>query len=150
MDWSRPRSGALTYAAGHFPLAKAFMFRMWCEWAAQREAVPPPDLSGACKYGSLLMCRLFGGSIRGHYQHQYNDIDGLHLDLSHDAADVAAMRDPYLHEPLYFAIPEGQQALQGCLPRVDAWVLRYLDERLASPLCLSSGSGSRRHADRRA
>lgn len=131
MDWSEPRSGPLKYSDAQFVLAKAYVFRMWCEWAAQREAAVPLDLSGACKYGSLFMCRVFGGAIHGHYQHQYNHIDGLRVDLSWDAADVAAMTHPFLHEPLYFAIPEHQHTLQGCLPRVDRWVVGFLAEDLA-------------------
>lgn len=132
MDWSLARAGQRTYCPAQFPLAQAFVFRKWVEWAVQREATPPLDLSGACKYGSLFMCQVYGGSIQGHYQHQYNHINGLQVDLSQDAADVAAMTHPYLHEPLYFAIPEGQVSLESCLPRVDRWVLQYLAENRQS------------------
>ena len=59
------------------------------------------------------MHRLFGGSLRGNYQHQYNDIGGLHVDLGRDAADVRAMSDPWLHEPLYFDVPEQRGGLAG-------------------------------------
>jgi hypothetical protein len=128
MDWRQTHTGPLMYSEAQFGWAKAFVFRQWCAWAVQREAPAPLDLSGACKYGSLFMCRVYGGSIQGHYQHQYNHINGQRVDLSYDAADVAGMAQPYLHEPLYFDIPEGQRALAGCLPRVDHWVSLYLAE----------------------
>jgi len=126
VNWTEARPGPLTYSYDQFALAKAFFFTKWCEWALERGAVAPKDLSGACRYGSLFVCRVYGGSIRGHYQHQYNDVGGLRVDLSHDAADVGAMLQPYLHEPLYFELVEQQVSLAGCLPRVDRWVVEFL------------------------
>ena len=74
------------------------------------------------------MNQIFGGSIRGHYEHQYNMIEGRIVDLSHDALDVGKIINPYLHEPDYFAIPERQDALDNCLPRVACWVVQFLAE----------------------
>ena len=128
MDWCHPRAGRICYSAERFVLAQAFFLRMWVEWAAERGAPVPADLSGSCKYGSLFICRVFGGAINGHYQHQYNRIEGLRLDMSADAADVAAMHEAYLHEPGYFQIPEVGRMLDRCLPRVDAWVELFLGE----------------------
>ncbi|WP_430330549.1 hypothetical protein, partial [Salmonella enterica] len=50
-------------------------FTSGAELAVGRNAVAPPDLSGACRCGSLFMNRVFGGSLRGHVQHPYNYID---------------------------------------------------------------------------
>lgn len=125
-NWSIARPGVRAYSYDQFRLAKAFVFRKWGEWALVRGVAPPQDLSGACRYGSLFICRVYGGSIQGHYQHQYNRVEGRCVDLSHDAADVGAMTDPYRHEPSYFELPEQQASLQGCLPRVDRWVAEYL------------------------
>ena len=63
MDWNQPRRGHRTYSVDQFEPSWQFVFRQWCDWAAQRDAAPPVDLSGACRYGALFMCRVFGGSI---------------------------------------------------------------------------------------
>ena len=70
----------------------------------------------------------FGGTICGHYEHQYNVIGGRIVDLSHDAIDVGRITNPYLHEPGFFAIPEKQASLNGCLPRVGRWVAQFMAE----------------------
>lgn len=127
-DWTITREAQLSYSYERFALAKAFVFRKWCERAVEKHALVPTDLSGSCKYGSLFMIHVFGGSICGHYEHQYNIIGGRIVDLSHDAIDVGRITNPYLHEPDYFAIPEKQASLNGCLPRVQLWVAEFLVE----------------------
>jgi hypothetical protein len=74
------------------------------------------------------MNQVFGGTIRGHYQHQYNLIDGRIVDLSHDAIDVGKMSNPYLHEPDFFLIPSKKTALNRCLPRVEGWAQQFRAE----------------------
>jgi hypothetical protein len=74
------------------------------------------------------MNQVFGGVIQGHYEHQYNMIEGRIVDLSHDAMDVGRMQNPYRHEPDFFAIPQKNAALNNCLPRVEVWVLQFLAE----------------------
>lgn len=128
MNWTNPHTGLLPYTYKNFAYAKVFVFRKWCEMALARQALAPTDLSGACKYGSVFMQRVFGGTLRGHFEHQYNLIDGRLVDLSHDAMDVGRMRNPYLHEPDYFAVPELTASLDGCVPRVDTWVVEFLAE----------------------
>lgn len=128
MNWTDPRTGLLPYSYENFAHAKVFVFRKWCERAIECQAQVPTDLSGACKYGSLFMQRVFGGSLRGHFEHQYNFIDGRLVDLSHDAADVGRMRNPYLHEPDYFAMPELMASLDGCVPRIELWAAEFMDE----------------------
>jgi len=127
-DWTLNRKAQLAYSYERFAQAKVFVFRKWCEQAADRGAITPTDLSGSCKYGSLFMNQVFGGAIHGHYEHQYNLIGGRIVDLSHDAIDVGRISNPYLHEPDYFAIPEKQASLNGCLPRVEGWVVEFLVE----------------------
>lgn len=128
MDWTAHHEGVLVYSYQNFAYAKVFVFRKWCEFAVERHAKTPTDLSGACKYGSLFMNRVFGGAIHGHYEHQYNRIDGRIVDLSHDSADVARMSTPYLHAPEYFSVPEQRDSLDACLPRVERWVIEFLEE----------------------
>jgi hypothetical protein len=127
-DWTVDRKSQLDYSYERFALAKVFVFRKWCEQAAERQALLPLDLSGSCKYGSLFMNQIFGGTICGHYEHQYNLIGGRIVDLSHDALDVGRITNPYLHEPDYFSIPEKQASLNSCLPRVTSWVVQFMLE----------------------
>ncbi len=128
IDWTVEQTAQITYSYEHFAHAKVFIFRKWCELASERHKCPPTDLSGACKYGSLFMNRVFGGVIHGHYEHQYNRIAGRIVDLSHDAMDVGNMTNPYLHEPDFFTIPEKQVSLNNCLPRVECWVIQFISE----------------------
>jgi len=125
-DWMLEREARLAYSYERFAQSKVFVYGKWCEQAAERGIMRPDDLSGACKFGSLFMNQVFGGYIRGHYQHQYNHIGGRIVDLSHDAQDVGRMDNPYLHEPDYFAIPEKHAALSRCLPRVADWVSEFM------------------------
>lgn len=125
-DWTAPRAGRLAYSHENFAAAKIFMIAKWRDRAALSSAAAPIDLSGACKYGSLFVQCVFGGAIRGHYEHQFNFIEGRLVDLSHDALDVGRMRNPYLHEPAYFLVPEIQASLAGCLPRAERWADEFL------------------------
>lgn len=125
--------GPIAYSPARFADAKAFVFRLWCELALERQAPVPSDLSGACKYGSLFVQGVFGGVIEGHYAHQFNRIDGRLIDLGHDALDVGRMRNPYLHDADYFLIPEYRDRLARCAPRVEAWVAGFLCPPLSSP-----------------
>jgi hypothetical protein len=122
-------AGLLAYDYVHFAHAKVFAFRKWCEFAIERKARQPEDLSGACKYGSQFMRQIFGGTIEGHFEHQFNRINGRLVDLGHDAQDVGRMRYPYLHEAGYFDVPEQQAAMRACLPRVASWVEAFMGEQ---------------------
>lgn len=138
IDWTVTRKAQIAYSYERFAQAKIFVFRKWSEQAIARGLLPPVDLSGSCKYGSLFMCQIFGGVIHGHFEHQYNVIDGRIVDLSHDAIDVGRILSPYLHEPDFFTIPEKQASLNRCLPRVDGWVIEFLAEINSSEALISS------------
>lgn len=129
-DWTSSRPSRLCYTYENFAYAKLFLFGKWCESAMERQVAQPNDLSGACKYGSLFMQCVFGGGLRGHFEHQYNFIDGRLVDLSHDAADVGRMSNPYLHEPEYFSVPELQASLAQCLARSEGWADEFIAERI--------------------
>lgn len=126
VDWTLSRHASTPYSYAAFAAAKLWFFGRWCDLAAQQGLNAPGDLSGSCKFGSIFMQAVFGGSIRGHFEHQYNFIDGRVVDLSHDAADVGRMRNPYLHEPDYFDIPEVQSSLAGCQVRAERWASEFL------------------------
>lgn len=126
VDWTLPRDARVAYSYTRFAAAKAWFFERWVAWAAEREAVAPQDLSGSCRYGSIFVQAVFGGTICGHYAHQYNLIDGRVVDLSHDALDVGRMRHAYLHEPEYFKLPELQTSLASCRPRAERWAGEFI------------------------
>jgi hypothetical protein len=132
-DWTSPQAGRLPYTYDNFAKAKVFVFSKWCESAVDCKLTQPTDLSGSCKYGSLFMQYVFGGTIRGHYEHQYNFINGRLVDLSHDAIDVGRMSNPYLHEPDYFVIPEFQASLTQCSPRAEQWAEEFLGNQRVRP-----------------
>ncbi|MGE0113753.1 MAG: transcriptional regulator [Steroidobacteraceae bacterium] len=116
----------LTLTSAELALARQFVFAKWCERAHERGEATPLDLSHSCKYGTLFMHTVFGGDIAGNYQHQFNIINGSIVDLSDAAADVCALLHPYIHEPELFDIPEHTASMQGCQPRVAAWVAEFL------------------------
>lgn len=129
VDWTSSRVARLVYTYENFSAAKSWMFEQWTEFAAERGLAKPVDLSGSCIYASILVQSVFGGGIRGHFQHQYNVIGGRVVDLSHDALDVGLMRTPYLHEPAYFDVPEVQVSLAACMARAERWANGFVDAR---------------------
>jgi hypothetical protein len=106
-------------------LAREFVFVKWCERAQERGEAPPVDLSRSCKYGTLFMHTVFGGTIAGNYQHQFNVIDDRIVDLSDGAADVALLSFPYRHDPDLFGVAEHIASMDGCRPRVDVWAAEF-------------------------
>jgi hypothetical protein len=106
-------------------LAREFVFAKWCERARERGEERPLDLSRSCKYGTLFMRTVFGGTIAGNYQHQFNVIDDRIVDLSDGAADVALLAFPYRHDPELFGIVEHIASMDGCRPRVNAWAAEF-------------------------
>jgi hypothetical protein len=128
IDWTSARVAKLSYSYSHFANAKLFVFEKWCELAVDRCIAKPLDLSGSCKYGSLFVQSVFGGSIRGHFEHQYNIVEGRIVDLSHDALDVGLMFNPYSHEQEFFSVSELQSSLVSCTPRVEKWATEFIKE----------------------
>ena len=128
-DWTVDRKAKIAYSYERFAQAKIFVFRKWCDQAKDRGLLPPADLSGSCKYGSLFMNQSFSVA-RYTVIMNINTISsgGRIVDLSHDAIDVGRITNPYLHEPDYFAIPEKRASLNKCLPRVEGWVIEFLAE----------------------
>jgi hypothetical protein len=129
VDWTSHREGRVAYSYVSFAAAKSWMFDQWTDFAAERGLARPVDLSGSCKYGSIFVQSVFGGSIRGHFEHQYNFLGGRLVDMSHDALDVGRMRNPYLHEPEYFNIPELQTSLATCVARAERWADEFVETR---------------------
>lgn len=98
----------------------------WRERASERGRPVPADLSGSCKFTSLLAQRLFGGRLRGNADHQFLELPGgERLDLNADAADVRDLQargiDPWRHDPLFWHNPDHRASLRSCAARVAIW-----------------------------
>ncbi len=114
--------------------AKAFLLRKWKErW---RDRNPngtighddePSDLSGSCKFSSMFAQKIFGGQIRGNYDHQFVVLrNGKVLDLNGDAADVKGIKTPYIHDRRFFGNRDHKESMRSCEPRVERWVSDFL------------------------
>lgn len=126
IDFTLPKIARISYSYENFSKAKMFFFGKWCQVASSRKLIKPTDLSSACKYGSLFTQSIFGGAVRGNYEHQFNIVDGRRVDLSHDSLDVGRMSNPYLHEQSYFDIPETRASLTGCSSRAEEWATEFM------------------------
>jgi hypothetical protein len=108
-------------------LARAFVFERWRERQAILGHPDPADLSGSCKFTSLFAARIFGGLRKGNDMHEHVRLpDGSVLDLNAGAADVAALADPYRHDPAFWNNPDHRESVRSCGPRVDAWARIFL------------------------
>ena len=86
----------------------------------------PVDLSSSCKFGALLVRKLYGGEIRGGWDHVHCRLmDGTILDLSRWAADVEAIRragiDPYVNDRAFIRSHDFRDSLENCSRRVESW-----------------------------
>jgi hypothetical protein len=109
-------------------LAKAFVFEKWKERAAEMGRSTPEDLSYACKFTSIFAQRVFGGELRGNYDHQYLVThDGKIVDLNEEARDVLELGDDaHEHDDEFFGSDDHEASLASCLPRVEKWVQEFL------------------------
>ena len=117
--------------------ARAFALLMWqerhdekaAEWKAAtgsdwtRER--PADLSSSCKFTSLFAAVVFGGEMKGNYDHQFAAADGKIIDLNAEADDVKGRAGVHEHDPDFFWSPDHLDSLRSCLPRVERWLAAY-------------------------
>lgn len=109
--------------------AQAFVLKMWRERAAEMGREQPLDLSSSCKFTSMFAQHVFGGEIRGNYDHQFVSLpNGEVLDLNIDAEDVKAMSSPHEHDKRFFNNPKHKASMASCLPRVEKWVEEFRRE----------------------
>ena len=82
----------------------------------------PTDLSGACKFASLLGKEIFGLGIQGNWGHQFNVLpSGKPLDLLEGKAGEVG----YLHDKEFFNNPEHRKSLESCKARVADWAKEF-------------------------
>jgi len=112
--------------AENVEFAKQFVLAKWRERATERLMAPPQDLSSSCKFTSLFAREVFGGKIRGNWDHQFVVLPGGDiLDLNEDALDVQGMSDPYRHDDLFWMNREHRKSLKSCMPRVKTWISEF-------------------------
>jgi hypothetical protein len=112
--------------------ARDFALQKWRERASERQLPPPADLSGGCKFVSLFANRLFGGELRGNWDHQYVVLsNGQQIDLTKPSENLALIikggKDPYRHDSLFWGNADHLESLESCGHRVDAWVKEFLE-----------------------
>ena len=115
-------------------LARDFVYDSWCERSRELGYSPafmPSDLSGSCKFSSLFVQRVFGGTVEANYHHCFNRIDGVVIDLNEHAMDVLSMDNPYLHDEVFANDPEFHESLESCLPRVEKWASEFIEKALS-------------------
>lgn len=113
------------------------VMRLWRERAAERLLPDPLDLSGSCKFSSMLVSALFGLEMRGNEDHQFCvTADGEIIDLNAGAEDVRIIHLPHRHDPAFWGCGHHAQSLATCLPRVLRWAetaRREIAENASSP-----------------
>lgn len=110
---------------------QAHAMMLWRERAEELDLPIPSDLSGSCRFTSLFVQSLFGGDIRGNWDHFHvRTRDGTVIDLNASAEDVlaikAAGRDPYRHERRFVSSRDVREIFDTCRPRVEAWTSEWL------------------------
>lgn len=120
-------TGKVPATPENIALAREFVFQKWKERAAENGREEPKDLSLSCKFTSQFSQRLFGGTIRGSYDHQFVVLPNDQiLDLNIDAEDVRRLEDPHRHDPAFFGTRDHRISMKSCRPRVDAWVKEFV------------------------
>jgi len=108
-------------------IARHVALQGWRARAEERGRPEPEDLSGSCKFTSLMALSLFGGRLRGNSEHQYLELpSGERLDLNAEAEDVRAKQargvDPWRHDTAFWNNLDHRASLRSCKPRVALWV----------------------------
>ena len=145
LSWlERNGSGLIDLSEGMLTTARAFVFERWLErehgrasdratlaglpfdvWARERGWNAPQDLTNASKFSSLFTKLIFGGSIQGNADHQFNVIDGRIVDLTAGSAGLSGLANPYNHDPLFFGHDDHLASLASCMPRVRLWADQF-------------------------
>lgn len=116
-DWIQSK-GLIKPTSDNLRLAKEFLWQKWQERANELSLNSPADLSNACKFASLFAQRLFGGELRGNYDHQYVVRNGEIIDLT----DGTKLH----HDKHFWGNTEHQDSLASCVPRVEKWIQEFL------------------------
>jgi hypothetical protein len=125
---AKEAKGILPLTDENIQAAKSFLFQKWKERAAERYENEPTDMSRSCKFVSQFVQKVFGGRMEGHYDHQYNVINGKVVDLNADAEDVKRLENPHHHDTAFWGNRDHKASMKSCLPRVNTWVEEFLKQ----------------------
>lgn len=121
--------------------AKRFVLAQWQARHLERHGELgkdslPTDLSSSCKFSSLFAQAVFGGTLQGNYHHQFVRLpSGQRLDLNEDAQDVQALGEQaHRHDPVWWGNRDHREAMESCLPRVQAWLCKFEEECGLAPI----------------
>jgi len=103
---------------GNIRKARAFVLVKWRERAAEMGRPQPRTARGACKFASLFAAAVFGGDLRGNWQHQWAEVDGQIIDLSVRNGD-------YTHDITFFGNADHAESMTLCMPRVAQWLAEF-------------------------
>ncbi|MEG0868905.1 MAG: hypothetical protein RSG77_17885 [Hafnia sp.] len=126
-DLTTPKKPKVALNAHTLNLARNFVLDRWQARAKELGLDKPEDLTNSCKFSSLFVQRIFGGSIEANECHCYNRINGIVVDLNEFAMDVLGMDEPYLEDPDFLEEPEFHESLSSCQARVSAWVSGFYE-----------------------
>lgn len=134
LDYEPP----LQATPGAIAFARGFLLVKWKERALERGSAEPSDLSNGCKFAYMFAQRVFGGALRGNWDHQFVTLpSGQLLDLTAPCVNVAelaaANRDPYRHDVDFWGNHEHLASMASCEPRVTRWVGEFLAQLDAAP-----------------
>ena len=76
-------------------LAKEFVWEKWKERSREMGHPEPEDLSSACKFASRVAEMVFGGRMRGNWQHQFAELDAAAGSSSFTSSAPAASRPAF-------------------------------------------------------
>lgn len=103
--------------------ARSFLIQKWKERAAERGRPEPDDLTGACKFASLFAQAVFGGELKGNWNHQYVVLPtGEKIDLT---AGMTSDQVDYTHDEEFWNNPEHAESMRSCAPRVNQWAVEF-------------------------
>lgn len=116
---------------------QSFLRLKWAERAAESDRPAPKDLTGACKFASLLAQSVFGGMLRGNWHHQWlehpsygkidlTEADGVEPHSARCAQAGCRWGSLERHDARFWGNREHKADLASIQPRVRRWVDEFL------------------------
>lgn len=110
--------------------AEEFLLSRWRDRAREFGRPAPETLEGACKFASLFVQAVFGGSIHGNSEHQVNMVPIPGGEVLVDL--VRSGPPPLALDKDFWANPEHVESVASCLPRVMEWAEGFLSRLTAA------------------